>query len=591
MSEETELIKDRLDVAEVVGEYVQLKRTGRYFKGLCPFHNEKTPSFVVSPDKGIWHCFGACGEGGDIFSFVEKIENIEFPEALKLLAERAGVEIKKSPALRQAQGKRQRLFDLLELTSRFYHEILMNQAAGKKAKEYLTKRGVIDKTIELFEIGYAPAKWDTLQNFLRTKGYAPQEMLAAGVVGENERGKLYDRFRGRIMFPIYELQRRVVAFGGRIVPWHETGEEGKYVNSPETELYEKRRIVYNLHNAKSYLKHQTPCLVVEGYMDVVMVVQAGVQQVVASSGTAFTEEQVQQLKRFTNELHFAFDADAAGFKAAISATREALKGGLRVATVVLPEGSDPADIAGSSAQKLKRHLARTQSLVSVLLGRIKGVQEGQKKEEYLQELLPLIAEASNAVYQGELVQEVAGVLHVSESRIISQLQQVSESRYGGSRSADGEEQEGELTISREQYLLGLMIASAAARKELFAKIKKSFIIDDTAKMLYNVLQGLFKTEPAFADWSGEELLGRLPEGSVSYAEGIRTQAVDRLENSHQTPVVEGRVLLEDLKRRRLTGQLKVLQEGLVFGGARQRAAKLKQFRTLTQQLTKMETGR
>jgi DNA primase len=296
MSQEVELIKERLNIADIVGEYVTLKRSGSYFKGLCPFHQEKTPSFIVSPDKGIWHCFGACAEGGDVFSFVQKTEGLDFPAALKLLAERAGVKLseRRGAAARRNESKRERLFSLLELASRFYTEILLNQKAGTRAKEYLEKRGMAAATMRAFGVGYAPKSWDTLQNYLRKKGFSPQEMTAAGMAGTNAQGKLFDRFRGRIMFPITDVHGRVVAFGGRIVPWHETGEEGKYVNSPETELYSKRRTVYNLTRAKQHLKRQ-PCLVAEGYMDVIMMAQAGVEVVVGTCCTVLTDEIVSQL--------------------------------------------------------------------------------------------------------------------------------------------------------------------------------------------------------------------------------------------------------------------------------------------------------
>jgi DNA primase len=223
VSEETEHIKERLNVADVVGEYVNLKQAGQSFKGLCPFHNEKTPSFIVSPHRGTWYCFGACGEGGDIFSFIQKIEGIDFPAALKMLAQRAGVELKGRDV--QTSSRRQRLFDLLAAASAMYHEILMRQGAGQKAKAYLAKRGVEEKSMELFQLGYAPDSWDILQRWLQQKGYTDEEMMAAGLVGRSARGRLYSRFRGRIMFPITDTQGRVVAFGGRITPWHETGNE------------------------------------------------------------------------------------------------------------------------------------------------------------------------------------------------------------------------------------------------------------------------------------------------------------------------------------------------------------------------------
>ncbi len=591
MSADTELIKERLDIAEVVSEYVQLKRAGRYFKGLCPFHNEKTPSFIVSPDRGIWHCFGACGEGGDVFSFIQKIEGVDFPGALRLLADRAGVKLDTKPAFQQVQSRRQRLFDLLELTARFYHEVLLNQPAGRPARQYLEKRGVKEESLNMFQLGYAPLKWETLQNFLRSKGYAPREMLAAGVAGENDQGRLYDRFRGRIIFPIWDLQNRVVAFGGRIIPQHETGSEGKYVNSPETELYEKRRVVYNLQRAKMHLRHGTPCLVVEGYMDVVMVVQSGVENAVASSGTAFTLEQAAQIKRFTGSLHFAFDPDSAGLNAAVSATRAALTAGLRAATVPLPPGQDPADLAWQSPEKLKETLSRSQSLISMLIKNLEAPSSPREKEQYLEQLLPLVAAAANPVFQGELVQQAARALHVPEARIIEQLRRVKGDRGVEKEEWPPREEASESFLKTEQYALGLIIASPPARQRLLAGgLKESFFIDKDARNLYSTVQGLFNAQSAVAGMPPEEVRLRLPEHLVSYAEGLKVLAEERLNSSHRTPKEEGQLVLDILTRRRLAERLKNLQEQLsAETNTAKRGLALKKFRDITEKLARIET--
>ncbi len=582
MSEETELIKDRLDIAEVVNEYLPLKRTGGYYKACCPFHQEKTPSFVVSPDKGIWHCFG-CGSGGDVFSFVEKIENLDFVSVLKMLAERAGVELKKQVG--QSSDKRQRMFDVMELATRFYHEILMNQSAGKKAKEYLEKRGVQKKTMQTFQVGYAPKQWDVLQNFLRARGYSPQEMLAAGLVGESRKSTLYDRFRGRIIFPINDLQGRVVAFGGRIVPWHETGEEGKYVNSPETKLYEKRRIVYNLERAKQFLRHGTPCLVVEGYMDVVMVEQAGISNVVASSGTAFTEEQVQQLKRFTQQLHFSFDADAAGTKAAIAATEVALTAGMRVATVLLPAGKDPADVALHEPEKLSEYLEKPKSLVSMLMRRFEKVKDGGEKEKYLQELLPLVAKIDNPVYQGEMVQELATVLHVPEAHIVNQLQQVTVGVKVD--SSFSEEQSEKVIVSPDRHLMGLLVASPVVRKELFSELEECFIVEEEAKTLYKVMHGLAKKGKKFMSMTADELLKYVPSELVSYSEGARLMSEERIANSSEGSEQEGRLLLRALKKRYFKSRLQQLQGDILRGKKQEQEKALREFKKVTQELAQV----
>jgi DNA primase len=406
MSLETEQIKERINIADVIGEHVKLKSAGQSMKGLCPFHGEKTPSFIVTPRKASWHCFG-CGEGGDVFSFVQKIEGIDFPTALKLLADRAGVTL---PERRpQVENHRQRLFDLLAATARFYHEILMNQKAGERAKQYVAERGITEKTMQEFMVGYGPHAWDTLSKWLQKKGFTTEEMVAAGVVGKADSGKLFDRFRGRIIFPVLDLQGRVVAFGGRIVPWHETGNEGKYVNSPETALYEKRRTVYNLSRAKKVLRGGQACVVVEGYMDVVMLVQAGIEHVVATSGTAFTQEHVDILKRFTNTLHFAFDGDGAGWKATIAATQSALASGMNVDTIVLPDEKDPADIAKENPEGVQEIFKQTKPLMEVLVDRI-GVGSTAQREQALDALIPLLRLVKNPIVQGGMVEQVAQLL-------------------------------------------------------------------------------------------------------------------------------------------------------------------------------------
>jgi DNA primase len=555
------------------------------YKG--PVHNitvENDHSYVASS-----FAVANCGDGGDVFSFVEKIENMDFVSVLKMLAERTGVELKKQS--KQSSDRRQRMFDVMELAARFYHEVLMNQSVGNKAKEYLKKRGVKEKTMQAFQLGYAPKQWDTLQNFLRARGYSPQEMLAVGLVGESQRSTLYDRFRGRIIFPIQDLQGRTVAFGGRVVPWHETGEEGKYVNSPETELYEKRRVVYNLERAKQFLRHNAPCLVVEGYMDVVMVEQAGIRNVVASSGTAFTEEQVQQLKRFTQQLHFSFDADAAGTKAAISATEVALTVGMRVATVLLPAGKDPADVALQSPKKLNDYLKKPKSLVLVLMKRFEKVKDGVAKEKYLQELLPLIARIDNPVYQGEMVQELAEALHVPEARIVNQLQQVPVEKPVDTSFSSGLKdnvREEEAVVSPDRHLMGLMVAYSIVRKELFFELKEFFIVEEEAKALYKVMHELAKREKEqFVSMSADNLLERVPMENVSYGEGARRMSEERVANSSEEPEEEGRVLLQALKKRYLKSRLEQLQRDIAQGKKQEQAKALREFKKVTQELAQV----
>lgn len=581
MSAETEAIKERINLAEVVGEYVQLKQMGHHFKGLCPFHQEKTPSFVVSPEKGIWHCFG-CQKGGDVFSFVQEIEGLDFLAALKMLAERAGVTLAETG--NQARyDPRARQFEIHELAARFYHELLINQAVGKKAKQYLAGRGVEEKTMVAFEIGYAPQQWDSLQKFLQKKSFSDREMIDAGLVGKSPRGKLYDRFRGRIMFPIYDIQGRVVAFGGRIVPWHATGEEGKYINSPETAIYSKRKVVYNLQRAKKSL-HQQPCVVVEGYMDVVMLVQSGVDNVVASSGTAFSAEQIALLQRYTHALHFAFDADAAGVKAAQAATREALLSGVRVATVLFPSGKDPADVAQEGPERVRDYLATPRPLVEVLLRRLQEGQAGVEREEMLDAIIPLVQQTTNAVQQGEMIQTIAATLHIPESAVVTRVaEQVATPSVAavGSTPAGGES---EILISSEQLLLGLALVDPAARQFVAEHWSSDLFQQEDIRALWEALGGLH-VQPAFLTQEVGELIDCLPENMRPLSEALRQVTTEYVTRLSTSPLSEAVILVRSLKKQDASRRLRTLRDSLTVLSGEERVAALREFQTILKELS------
>lgn len=593
MSTEVDLIKERLDLAQVIGEYVSLRRAGQHFKALCPFHQEKTPSFVVSPGKGVWHCFG-CGESGDVFAFIQKKEGLDFPATLRLLAERAGVTLsKQSP---KSQQRRQRLFEVLALASRFYEEVLRQPGSGSKVQDYLRQRGLKPETMKLFQIGYAPPQWDILQKYLRHKGFTIDEMLATGVVGKNDSGRLFDRFRGRIMFPIADLQGRMVAFGGRITPWAATGKEGKYINSPETELYSKRRTIYNLHRAKHTLRQQQACLVVEGYMDVVLVTQGGVPCVVASSGTAFTNEQIDQLRRFTAVLHFAFDADAAGWKAAQAATKAALSAGLRVATVPLPPGKDPADVALEIPDQLSTILSTTQSLTSLLLERLRASSQtpGEDRDTRFQELLPFLQSAHNPIQQGEMIREVAESLHVPESKIMQMVEQYRPDVAPARELATEPVMvQASSAMHPERHLLGLLMLDGLIRQELFSQLQPAIFVDTPMQQLYTVMQSLAAHRDDFFTMSSDDFLRHLPGEYLPLAESICALAQEQRSLSNHTPKQEATLLWRVLQRRQLEQQLRSMQQelaGVSEDGASEdhRQTVLRQFQALAEQLEQIK---
>lgn len=309
-SSTTDLIKSKLDVVDFIRGYVQLTPAGRNFKGLCPFHKEKSPSFMVSPERQSWHCFG-CGLGGSVFDFVMRYENIEFGEALRQLAEKAGVELKReNPAEYRYSGL---LYDLNAAAKDFYRRAF---AAAPVAREYLAKRGLNAATIEEFEIGWAPNEPEGLSMFLLNGGAAPQDLLQAGLSIKTERGLMLDRFRGRIMFPIHNHTGKVVGFTGRILPQLDRGDMGKYINSPETPIFQKSRLLYGFWRSKDAIRETHSAFLVEGQMDFLMSYQSGVRNVIASSGTALTADHLRVVRRLAEELIVSFDSDAAGSDAA-----------------------------------------------------------------------------------------------------------------------------------------------------------------------------------------------------------------------------------------------------------------------------------
>lgn len=342
MATDTQAIKDRLEIAQIIGEYVSLKKAGANWKGCCPFHHEKTPSFMVHPEKQIWHCFG-CGKGGDIFTFIQEIEGLDFVESLKLMARRAGVEIDVNEN-NVDKNQRNRLLEINTAAATFFHKFLLEIPASQIARDYLEKRGLKNETIIDWQIGYISDQWDLLTKYLVKKGFAIDDLVLAGLTIRRDgadpvsgRG-YYDRFRGRVMFPICDTHGNVIGFTGRVLVETENS-GGKYVNTPETLLYEKSRVLYGIHKAKTEIKAKDLAVLVEGQMDVVACHQAGMKNVVAASGTALTNEQIKLLKRYSNNIAMAFDADAAGLKAGKRGIEVALEQGMSIKVIRIPAGA------------------------------------------------------------------------------------------------------------------------------------------------------------------------------------------------------------------------------------------------------------
>ncbi len=329
-------IKYRNDIESVISPYVNLKRRGKNLVGLCPFHNEKTPSFTVYPESSSFYCFG-CGKGGDIFTFTSLAENLDYIEAVKLLAERSGVSIPQDGYDDSMQRLKENIFEINRQTAKFYHTYLMSEG-GKWALDYLTGRGLAIETIKHFGLGAAPDSWDALINHLKAKGFSIQDMVAANVVGKSQRGTYYDRFRKRIMFPIINIRGKVIAFSGRAMPGEDKS-GGKYVNTSDTLVYKKSENLFGMNFAKNFCDERI--ILVEGNMDVISLHQAGFENTVAALGTSFTPEQAKIISKYTKEIVLTLDADEAGRKAARRAGEILKATGLNVRVITIPDGKDP----------------------------------------------------------------------------------------------------------------------------------------------------------------------------------------------------------------------------------------------------------
>ncbi|MBM3129893.1 MAG: DNA primase [Chloroflexi bacterium] len=470
-------VKSKIDIVDVIGQYATLKKAGRNFKALCPFHNEKTPSFIVFPDQNTWHCFGSCNTGGDVFTFLMKKENLDFGEALRRLAQRAGVELTRDAPGEDAERKKLR--ELLATASAHYHYLLKQHPAAQRAREYISKRFITPETAARFELGYALDEWEALRSFLSGKGYALRELEAAGLVIARESGSgHYDRFRGRLMFPIRNRNGEVIGFGARTLG----DDEPKYLNSPQTPLFDKSATLYGLDRAKDAIRKENLAVIVEGYMDVIGAHQAGFCNVIASLGTALTEKQLGLLKRLTNRYALALDPDAAGQEATkrgLQIAREALArktvpvpmgAGLigfeerleaELFVIPLPPGKDPDELIHAAPQQWSDLTAHPEPLVDFYFHALTqdlDLQNARDKSAAVQRLAPIIREIGDAVQRAHYTQKLARLVQVAEPTIAQEIAQVQRASPAEKRSAVETPRVAPRAVSkREEYFLTLAL--------------------------------------------------------------------------------------------------------------------------------------
>ena len=489
-------IKARIDIVDLVSETVQLRRSGKGHTGFCPFHaNSRTPAFVVWPETGTWRCFGQCNEGGDIFKFVMKRDGVDFTEALRALAEKAGVQLRPpSPKEQAAVEEHDRLRGLLEDAVTFYRHHLRNTPEGQAALEYLHQRGLSDETIETWGLGYAPESWDAAINHFTSRRYTEKDLLDAGLVSERDNGGFYDRFRNRILFPIRDERGRMAGFGARVL---DPKDLPKFLNTPQTPIFDKGALLYGLERARKDIRTLDQVVIVEGYLDVIALHQAGFSNAVSPMGTALTEHQLRLIKRYTRRIILALDPDAAGAKATLRGLQIArqamdraadlvfdargllshearLQADIRVTT--LPEGMDPDDVVKRDPKEWERIVAAAQPIVihvMEVLSQARNLDDPKVKSDIASQVMPLIEDVPDSVERDTYRQRLARLLKVNENALAGPYQGRAQRRStgrssasaGGSKvtegtgaaSADSQPQFTSSTLALEAHCLGVLM--------------------------------------------------------------------------------------------------------------------------------------
>lgn len=498
-------ILDRTDIVEVLSGYIQLKKAGRNFKACCPFHNEKTPSFVVSPDKQIYHCFG-CHAGGNVVNFVMKYENMEFPEAARMLASKSGVDIPEGDGGGGSgeQSLSSRIYEINKLATDFYQNVLRSEK-GKKALEYLKRRGIDQDTINEFRLGYAPDEWESLRSYCVSKKIDKDLLRKAGVTIPSERGRNdYDRFRNRIMFPIFNERGNIAAFGGRVMD----DSLPKYINSPETIVYSKSNVLYGLNFSRRSVREKGYIVIAEGYMDVIMPYQHGVTNIVAASGTALTSRQASMMKKYTDTAVMVFDSDQAGEAASLRGLDILIETGMNVKIATLPVGDDPDSfIKKNGKDRFEKELQSSKDLFDYKLDLLIGKLGIRDIGGITDEMLPTISKVGNAVVQSDYLTKLAERLGVHEASLRYELGKVKPDysyHYESEIKASGGTNN---CRSSEIHLLGLAIVDRQAYEKIKNELGIDKFRDRSARSVISIVSDLF--EGGVNEISPGKLLSRL----------------------------------------------------------------------------------
>jgi DNA primase len=565
--DQVEEVLSKVDIVELINERVPLKKAGRNFKANCPFHSEKTPSFIVSPERQIFKCFG-CGQGGNAYKFLMEYEKMDFGEALRYLANRVGVKLK-SYRPGPDESRRRRLYEINHLAAETYHFLLTKHQAGKQARQYLADRGIKKETIEEFMLGYAPRKYEFISQFLvAKKGFSPEEVEASGLVFKNDRGNLTDRFRGRIMFPLTDNRGNIVGFSGRIITPQEN--TGKYINTPETTIYHKSQLLFGFNQAKEALRKTKQAVVVEGEFDMISPYQAGVKNIVAIKGSALTEEQIRFLSRYAEELILALDADSAGDAAARRGIQSAVNEGLNVRVVSLGDKfKDPDEAARVDPEFFQKQIKKAQSIfdfyIASALKRF-DVSTAWGKKKIADEVAPILSGINDEVLQSHYAQNLANKLEIDTQVIWEKIQ-----KSGSVLVAQKDNQQAfrqEEKKDRRQVLSDYLFALC------FQENRHQELVDSSLKELVGspglvrVIEALEEYLSAHNDqFDSQEFVKKLPEELVAIFDSFfvyplpEKLADPQAQDKEIAQIKKGLELISlETARKKLSGQIRQAEE-------------------------------
>ena len=517
-------LKENVDIVDLISDYLELKKTGNRYKGLCPFHSEKTPSFFVNPDNNFYHCFG-CGAGGDSINFVMEIENLTFIESVKMLAERSGMELPDmSNQQRQVYKEREKIFSLNKLAARFYNYLLTDTNMGKEALEYLNKRGFNEEDIKRFNLGYAADEWQLLLNFLKKKDFSMHLIKKAGLISEGNNNSHYDKFRNRVMFPIFNNRGEVIAFGGRILD-SEDNYGPKYLNSPETQIFSKKKNLYGLHLAKDRIRKENSCIIMEGYTDVIQAHKNGFKNSIASLGTAFTEEQAKLIKRYAENAYIAYDADTAGNKATLRGLDILNNTGINVKVIELEEGSDPDQLLKNEGSDVFNELIENAvNLIDFKINMIvkdKNLSEPGIRKKVLRSIVELLSGVEDNLEREIYLERAAAKTNfkadILAEEVEKEFKENKRRNYKSNREKQDKKKEKTFDLYSqlsyyqkvEEEILAHFISNPSLREELAARISKNDFNGRTAQLAEYLFKGSVISNSIHLDKIKEELEAEL----------------------------------------------------------------------------------